>query len=508
MRRSILKLFGFVASLCLVLSLAGGTVSAGETKLTSEQSKPVFAIRPEYLWQSETLYHDGDTYNIVDYIGSPHISGGKVIPVAKHATLIIRALSNMVTRKVGLPSKLLYVAYQSEADKTDSPITFSLESVIASLREQNIYVDDWGSFGETEVDGKTYNPGDEFYVWIYTTNKQGLTSRVKVFFNAKGKQIIPSTDLVRNPVTRTINYLDEDGNTIAPSVIQKGAVTRTIKSTGTGNNISYGDWENGKFDSIRSPKLTGYTTDTTTVPEAIVDDDTTSSTVNVVYRADKITITVNYIDDATGTILKADSIQKQVGTTYDYTDALEASISSFKALGYTMGSTDLPTNQKLVDDNILAYTVHLTKEATSIELVGGGFKFNDISLNNLNVDSTLQNAPAIKISNRGKQGYTLTGQLSALVDSDGHTVEDGSVQLHELSSTQIGTGDYSAPTLINAQLRLTGAPVDIASATAGTSGAGDYQIDLSKATLRVNSVTYAGEYTGVVNYSLNLTPQI
>ncbi|WP_395319520.1 mucin-binding protein [Fructilactobacillus frigidiflavus] len=118
-------------------------------------------------------------------------------------------------------------------------------------------------------------------------------------------------------VTRTINYVDDQGQTVAPAVNQKVMFSRTgTKDLYTGNT----DWQNwtstGDFGAVQSPELSNrHLVDASqaTIPAENPSVNDTDQTINVRYADDTqkvsenkdVTRTINYVDDQDQTIAPA-----------------------------------------------------------------------------------------------------------------------------------------------------------------------------------------------------------
>lgn len=109
--------------------------------------------------------------------------------------------------------------------------------------------------------------------------------------------------------TRTINYVDVNGQPVAPSVTQTGTVTR--RNAGT--------WIPANLNAVTSPRVTGMTTNQLIVAPTVLDENSADSSVNVVYYTPQlgggvqdysktVTRTIKYVD-ADGSKVADDVVQ-------------------------------------------------------------------------------------------------------------------------------------------------------------------------------------------------------
>ena len=87
-------------------------------------------------------------------------------------------------------------------------------------------------------------------------------------------------------ITRTINYLDNDGNVLKDPVTQTVTLTRSGSKDKVTGEITWNDWSVGSYDAVKSPLIDGYNKpDILEVPQVDVSSDDEDSVVNVVYTA-------------------------------------------------------------------------------------------------------------------------------------------------------------------------------------------------------------------------------
>ncbi|WKN29325.1 LPXTG cell wall anchor domain-containing protein [Apilactobacillus kunkeei] len=97
-------------------------------------------------------------------------------------------------------------------------------------------------------------------------------------------------DSLSKVITRTINYIDQNGNKLRGSVIQKITFTRTAKVDEVTGQVTYSNWttEKSSFDSVNSPQINGYVlmdNKDAIINSLSVDEDNSDITIDVHYRA-------------------------------------------------------------------------------------------------------------------------------------------------------------------------------------------------------------------------------
>jgi LPXTG-motif cell wall-anchored protein len=82
----------------------------------------------------------------------------------------------------------------------------------------------------------------------------------------------------RKTVTRTINFVDANGKTVAPSVTQSGSITKR----------NDGAWSSASLDAVPAPYVQGMVPKQTTVAATAITDASGDSVINVVYNAAQV----------------------------------------------------------------------------------------------------------------------------------------------------------------------------------------------------------------------------
>lgn len=107
----------------------------------------------------------------------------------------------------------------------------------------------------------------------------------------------PKGTVTTKTVTRTINFVDTTGHSLAQPVQQTATLHRSATLDLVDHTVSYGSWQAGTVKAVSAPTVDGYTAQQATVAEANLTDDTT---VNVVYTPASVTGTLHLVDQATG----------------------------------------------------------------------------------------------------------------------------------------------------------------------------------------------------------------
>lgn len=134
------------------------------------------------------------------------------------------------------------------------------------------------------------------------------------------------------------NYIDEDGNSIADSVVMNGDLDSNYET-------------NQKV-------IPGYTFKEVTGSPTQGTYKANDQIVNYVYTINKGLVKVTYIDDTTGQILDNKELSGIVGNTVDY--ATMDDITSYKNIGYELVSDNYPQEGVTFGDTSQEFFVHLS----------------------------------------------------------------------------------------------------------------------------------------------------
>ena len=126
-----------------------------------------------------------------------------------------------------------------------------------------------------------------------------------------------SHDDLNKTVTRTIKVTTPDGQT--KTITQTAKLTRTADVDEVTGEVKYSDWTTGNWSFYTAPSVPGYTASQFNVAQQAVTDTTKDQTVNVTYTANDHQISIEYVDNATGKILKTDHLSGKTGQTVSIT---------------------------------------------------------------------------------------------------------------------------------------------------------------------------------------------
>lgn len=255
---------------------------------------------------------------------------------------------------------------------------------------------DRASVAAVTVDGDTTNVTEKVYYGHQTVpvtpEKPGTPGEP---INPKGNVDYPdgvSKDDLTSTVTRTINYVDEDGKAVngspdgTSSYVQTAKFTRTaILDKVTGKILGYDTNNDGKVDTesadrawlpisktleaVKSadPSSVGYdNVDISNVSSLVVTPGQGDTTVTVTYSNNPVSGTIKYIDDTTGVLLDSDNLPTgKVGSIINYTTADK--IKSYEDQGYELVSSDFTDGSqvyKKTGNDFVVYLKHKTQTIT------------------------------------------------------------------------------------------------------------------------------------------------
>lgn len=248
-------------------------------------------------------------------------------------------------------------------------------------------------------------------------------------------------------VTRTIKYVYEDGTQVAPTV------TENIDFTGTGirdrvtgqyvtvdgeNNITgiVGslDWtpENGHFDTVVSPTITGFNPDKLEIVGQTVLPISSDINEEVIYKKNVQAAQINYWDDLTGQSLGIDTVMGRFSEPITFTVDPNKMISNLEDQGYQLISnkgnydpTQSYTYSHNNEDNIFnLYFTHGTEAATTEKQVKRTINYNYQDSGDKAADSVVQTATFAGTGIKDK----VTGDLVELDANNQIVTEDGQIK--------------------------------------------------------------------------------
>lgn len=120
--------------------------------------------------------------------------------------------------------------------------------------------------------------------------------------------------------------------------------TRTAKKDVVSGKVKYGAWtpEKGIWAKYEAPEVSGFVASPEEVPEQEVTPDTQSTSVNIMYSAVSVGITINFIDlDNNNSVVSSVTLTGLVGEKPDLTQTNEK-VNELKNRGYNVSMPVLP----------------------------------------------------------------------------------------------------------------------------------------------------------------------
>lgn len=187
-----------------------------------------------------------------------------------------------------------------------------------------------------------------------------------------------NTKAVQDSVTKrlVVHYVYADGSQAADDVQKDVTFNRAGIRNLTTNEVTWGAWDHDRqtFPAIVSPTISGYTADRAEVSNVSVTAGSPNLTeVTVTYRAGQQLLTVDFIDDTTGKILKTVTRTGQSGADAGYNTA--ADIQAYRDAHYELVSDDTHganlvfDNDATVDQHYAVRLKHQTDNVTDTKTV-------------------------------------------------------------------------------------------------------------------------------------------
>lgn len=120
--------------------------------------------------------------------------------------------------------------------------------------------------------------------------------------------------------------------------------TRTAQKDMVNGKISYGNWtpEQGTWAKYDAPDINGFVGNPKEIPEQTVNADTKSISVNIMYTAVSVGITINFIDqDNNNSVVGSVKLSGLVGEKPDLTQT-NSEVQKLKSEGYNVSTPVLP----------------------------------------------------------------------------------------------------------------------------------------------------------------------
>lgn len=120
--------------------------------------------------------------------------------------------------------------------------------------------------------------------------------------------------------------------------------TRTAKKDLVSGKVSYGNWtpEQGTWAKYEAPDIKGFVANPKEIPEQTVNADTKSTSVNIMYTAVSVGITINFVDqDNNNSVVGSVTLTGLVGEKPDLTQT-NGKIEELGNKGYDVSMPVLP----------------------------------------------------------------------------------------------------------------------------------------------------------------------
>lgn len=128
------------------------------------------------------------------------------------------------------------------------------------------------------------------------------------------------------------------------SINQTVHFKRTAQKDMVSGKVSYGDWtpEKGTWAKYEAPVIDGFVANPKEVPEQDVNADTQSTSVNIMYTAVSVGITINFVDtDNNNSVVDSVTLTGLVGEKPDLTQT-NAKVQELMSKGYNASTPVLP----------------------------------------------------------------------------------------------------------------------------------------------------------------------
>lgn len=120
--------------------------------------------------------------------------------------------------------------------------------------------------------------------------------------------------------------------------------TRTAQKDIVNNKVTYGDWtpEQGTWAKYEAPNIDGFLANPKEIPEQTVNANTKSTSVNIMYIAVSVGITINFIDqDNNNSVVDSVTLTGLVGEKPDLTQT-NSKVNELENKGYEVSMPVLP----------------------------------------------------------------------------------------------------------------------------------------------------------------------
>ncbi|MDV0430933.1 KxYKxGKxW signal peptide domain-containing protein, partial [Lactiplantibacillus sp. DA1] len=227
-----------------------------------------------------------------------------------------------------------------------------------------------------DADGtvKTYTVTLKHKFVTVTPDNPGTPGQVIDPANPDGPKYPAGTtaDDLTNQVKQSIKYRYQNGDSAGTDNVQTVTFKRTATIDEVNGTVVYTNWltgntATGRYETVVSPVITGYTADKTSVTGTnLVTGTDLDTVVTVTYKANTEKAAVTYFDETTNKNIATDALQGAYGTTDAYTTADK--IAAYENVGYELVSSTFPTAGVVydADGTVKTYTVTLKHKFVTV----------------------------------------------------------------------------------------------------------------------------------------------
>lgn len=160
--------------------------------------------------------------------------------------------------------------------------------------------------------------------------------------------------------------------------------TRTAQKDMVSGKVTYADWtpEQGTWEKYEAPNIDGFVANPKEIPEQIVNPNTKSSIVNIMYTAVSVGITINFLDkDNNNSVVGSVTLTGLVGEKPDLMQ-INSKVNELKSKGYNVPTSVLP------DGTVFTNSLQTFSIAVTHKIIQGISEENPEGVSDLGRDVT------------------------------------------------------------------------------------------------------------------------
>lgn len=160
--------------------------------------------------------------------------------------------------------------------------------------------------------------------------------------------------------------------------------TRTAQKDKVNGKVTYGNWtpEQGTWAKYDAPDIDGFVANPKEIPEQTVNADTQSTSVNIMYTAVSVGITINFIDkDNNNSVVGSVTLTGLVGEKPDLTQTQDK-VNELQNKGYQVSTPVLP------DGTVFTNSLQTFSSPVTHKIIEGISEQNPEGVSNLGRDVT------------------------------------------------------------------------------------------------------------------------